>query len=54
MRLSLQIEAQEAGLDVIDLGAAAKKEQGFRYLAQRNSDGAFFHLNSVAQLRSMF
>ena len=52
--MNLQAQGLINGYAVVDLGAAGKKVQGFRYLVKRMSDNAIYHENTAKNVRALW
>lgn len=52
--MTLQAQGLINGFAVVDMGAAGKKVQGFRFLVKRSADQAIFHLNTAKEVRELF
>ena len=52
--MTLQAQGLINGFAVVDMGAAGKKVQGFRFLVKRSADQAIWHLNTAKEVRELF
>ena len=52
--MTLQAQGLINGFAVVDMGAAGKKVQGFRFLVKRLADNAIFHENTAKAVRALW